>query len=356
MKKLEYTVEFVTPAFLGNAEQSAQWRTPPFKTLLRQWWRVLNANLSIEELRKKEGELFGVALDDTGLQSRVRIRLGKWSTGTLKDWKKIGDVNHPEVGNMDSSLYLGYGPIAKGAKLKSNAAIQSKENATFTLIVDDKKISGSGLQLSDAVQLAHWFGTLGGRSRNGWGSAQFVSKGEPLQSFDQLMQSPLVKKISLPLSDCLSFDYPSALGKDEQGALIWKAKASANNWEDAMKKLAEIKIAMRTSFVFKHGDGSPMEDRHILSYPVTNHVTIDYEYSFNKIKNKYSTKARLPNQLRFKVHKTSDGKFLPVAFHFPVKTPKNVFANGIEKMTKNDQLAVWKKAHAKMDELMERLK
>ncbi len=29
MNKLEYTVRFVTPAFLGNAEQKGQWRTPP---------------------------------------------------------------------------------------------------------------------------------------------------------------------------------------------------------------------------------------------------------------------------------------------------------------------------------------
>lgn len=28
MTKLEYTVRFLTPAFLGNAEQSGQWRTP----------------------------------------------------------------------------------------------------------------------------------------------------------------------------------------------------------------------------------------------------------------------------------------------------------------------------------------
>ncbi len=43
MKKLEYQVAFTTPAFLGNADQQAQWRTPPFKALLRQWWRVVHA-------------------------------------------------------------------------------------------------------------------------------------------------------------------------------------------------------------------------------------------------------------------------------------------------------------------------
>jgi CRISPR-associated protein Cmr1 len=38
MVKQTYTVRFVTPAFLGNVEQQGQWRTPPFKALLRQWW------------------------------------------------------------------------------------------------------------------------------------------------------------------------------------------------------------------------------------------------------------------------------------------------------------------------------
>jgi len=41
MKVLRYKVEFLCPAFLGNAEQNGQWRTPPFKALLRQWWRVV---------------------------------------------------------------------------------------------------------------------------------------------------------------------------------------------------------------------------------------------------------------------------------------------------------------------------
>ena len=36
MQEMSYEVKFLTPAFLGNAEQSGQWRTPPFKALLRQ--------------------------------------------------------------------------------------------------------------------------------------------------------------------------------------------------------------------------------------------------------------------------------------------------------------------------------
>ena len=44
MLTLHYTLSFNTPAFLGNAEQQAQWRTPPIKALIRQWWRVVKAS------------------------------------------------------------------------------------------------------------------------------------------------------------------------------------------------------------------------------------------------------------------------------------------------------------------------
>ena len=84
-----YQLSFTTPAFLGNARQDAQWRTPPIKALLRQWWRVAWAAErkfagSVEDMRREEGLLFGNAwlshlkhgkpIHDH-CQSRVRLRL-----------------------------------------------------------------------------------------------------------------------------------------------------------------------------------------------------------------------------------------------------------------------------------------
>jgi CRISPR-associated protein Cmr1 len=37
MRRLEYQVSFMTPAFLGNVEQAGQWRTPPFEVLSLKW-------------------------------------------------------------------------------------------------------------------------------------------------------------------------------------------------------------------------------------------------------------------------------------------------------------------------------
>lgn len=179
MKKLEYRMSFTTPAFLGNAEQQAQWRTPPFKALLRQWWRVAaakNHNHQHQALRATEGRLFGNAwIENDFRKSEVRLRLDRWDTGRLrrdawpgKDEKRL---THPEVTNKDGNtipvgaeLYLGYGPLnydkdKKATVLRSIAAIQPNETATLRLAWPK-----DADMLANVMQLIHWFGTLGGRS------------------------------------------------------------------------------------------------------------------------------------------------------------------------------------------------
>ncbi len=103
MTKLEYTVSFATPAFLGNADQQAQWRTPPFKAMIRQWWRVVKAphfSYDVIELRKEEARLFGSASDTESSRSgksRIAVRLSSWRHGVMDQWQSTERVHHPEV-------------------------------------------------------------------------------------------------------------------------------------------------------------------------------------------------------------------------------------------------------------------
>lgn len=178
MRQLSYCIRFTTPAFLGDAEQNGRWRTPPFKALLRQWWRVVNGNTNVVKLREEEGRLFGAANDKAGSsqKSQVRIRLDSWSVGRLGNpWGEDPRVFHPEVGqngrNVGSHLYLGYGPLVyegrHGTNLRNNAAIQAGETRVLRLTWPEHVQS-----IKDTLQLMQWFGTLGGRSRNGWGSLE----------------------------------------------------------------------------------------------------------------------------------------------------------------------------------------
>lgn len=319
MIELRYRMSFTTPAFLGNAEQTGQWRTPPVKALLRQWWRVAfsadhQGRGSVTAMRSAEGRLFGVAADREGdsRKSRLRLRLSHWKLGALKSWDGLeqSSVPHPEVERTGYKVgphaYLAFGPL-DGPKLsdKVNAAIAAKDEAEL-LIAFPADAEADRLRM--ALRLLNLYGTLGGRSRNGWGSFSLT----PTDGSTAL-PTGLAPSLTLPWNDALTHDWPQAIGKDETGPLIWQTDA-VPDWRAAMRRLAEVKIALRTqeAFEFPHAraDGR-IHPRHWLSYPVTNHEVFDWKRQ----------ELRLPNSLRFKVRSDVDGKLRGVVFHMPCLPP-----------------------------------
>lgn len=304
MKTFEYTLRFTIPAFLGDAEQNGAWRTPPIKALLRQFWRMDYArrarwNVDLNQMRAAEAALFGHAGDrDNSRQSRLRIRLDHWDQGRLSRWQaETARVRQPEVERpIDPQLYLGYGPLVlpKGAQattLKKNAAIQAKEEAKLRIAAPEEHVES----IANALQLASRFGSLGGRSRNGWGSFELLGEQVPA--------------CTMPLRDwreALALDWPHALGTNGGSPLLWATEEMAD-WQAVMRTLAEVKIHFRTALKFTGGNNSPViEPRHWLSYPVTNHSVTAW-----------GGNARLPNSLRFKVARTASGKLRGLVFHMP---------------------------------------
>lgn len=360
MKKLEYTVRFATPAFLGDAFQNGRWRTPPFKALLRQWWRVAYAadrrfQMNVGEMRREEGLLFGHAwLDDdrdergqkvAARKSLVRVRLDQWDEGeaTKEKWGQQDSasqkVSHPEVGSIGPLLYLGYGPLDAErvtrpgqtraeykTVLKRNAAIQAGEFATFSIAVPEEH----AVKLQRALWFIDRYGTVGGRSRNGWGSLSLTSlNGTPALSGELP---------SRPWREALRLDWPHAIGGEEESStLVWATKPFAD-WKQLMRELAIVKIGLRTQFVFPNAPPThrSVEPRHWLSYPITTHTTRAWDRG-----------ARLPNSLRFKVRlDLNDPKNLVgIIFHVPCRPPSEF---------KPDAGAIartWQAVHALLDEL-----
>lgn len=350
MVKQAYTVRFITPAFLGDAEQNGTWRTPPFKALLRQWWRISAAkqyNYNGQDLRKKEGQLFGNAwLDNNFQRSKVRIRLEEWRQGKMQTWREPEKkVNHPEVKfPVDAQLYLGYGPLTydkatKKAGLKINAAIQADESNSLSIAHSHSNETTD--VLTRTLLFIHWFGTLGSRSRNGWGS--LALEGQDIKPLTRDHAS--LQAITRPLSDCLELDWPHAIGKDKKGLLIWRTPEHTN-WQEVMKQLAKIKIAFRTALHFDPARLNHIDQRHVIAYPVTHH-------NFNP----WGNQARLANQLRFKVSKTTQG-YVGMAYHLPCSIPNEL----LDKLNPADrtwitgqQLTVWQTVHGILDQQMQRI-
>ncbi len=332
MQRKTWKIAFATPAFLGNAEQQAQWRTPPFKALLRQWWRILRWNDGIRDivtLHREEGRWFGVAADDGGSsqQSQVRIHLAEtWSTGSPVDWPKIAGLTHPEVKvPVQADLYLGFGPIT--TKSRRTAILPDAHNELRIASPDD-------FPLDDLLKLIAWFGTLGSRSRNGWGSLLIEGMPSPTRD-DKLLQ-----RITRPLDTCLREDWPHALGRDDNGPLIWKTAAKAS-WREVMQELARVKIAFRTQPRLSL-DGvrdGVFADRHVLAYPVTHHSVGEWDNN-----------ARLANQLRFKVLKEGV-QFIGVAFHLPCALPLQLR----QPVQISRQADIWRAVHSVLDQNMTRL-
>ena len=390
MEKLEFIIRFITPAFLGNADQQGQWRSPPFKALLREWWRIVAAfNLLRngsspktlhQEIRNEEGLLFGHAWLEYprqekktwAMKGRVRFRLSNWECGGLNaiesitgskmichkevDLSRLPDnirrryycEEHKSYHKVDPLVYLGFGPhTTKG--IKNKPAIGPDESVKWQLLISP---SVKTHNISQSLNLIHWFGTVGGRSRNGWGSVSIENANTDslrLTSVDALICGEAASNLmnfSRPLEDCLQLDWPHALGKSANGRLlIWKSRNSFPNWSQAMQELARVKISFRTALPVPAGHAG---DRHILAYPVTNHKVRDW-FEHGKDTN------RLANQLRFKVVQDKNKRCWALAYHLPCGLPKMLQERLQNKIGLDKQRNIWTKVHDILDKEMYRI-
>ena len=352
MTVLNYRVGFNTPAFLGNAEQQGQWRAPPFKALLRQWWRVVTAHqhgFAWDRVLQQENALFGSAGDDKdGGKSKVQLRLSRWDAGSLTALPFMARHRHPDVGkDVESALYLGYGPVTGGGIRKAIAP--GTDQAALQL----RCPTADAQDIGKAMQLIGWFGCLGSRARNGWGSREV--QGVRVMGLEDLNDATLAQQApTRPLADAmqdrLAGEWPHAIGQCGDGRpSVWRvvqgkklnpdgtgAYLGFDNWTGVMERLAELKIGLRTSFELRAGGPhARVEGRHMLAYPVTHHALSGLD------------NARMANPLRFKVGQTQSGKYFGMLVHLPCVMPAAMFKpSRVPVPEVSCQIAVWRQVHA----------
>ena len=335
LRKLEYKVSFATPAFLGNAEQQGQWRTPPFKALLRQWWRVVYGARNPSdhaELRQTEGRLFGNAwLKDSrnggnSLHSKslVQLRLAPWAGGTLgaEDWPPGGQMERVTTtrdgkSSVPADVYLGFGPVLPKSKLRG-AAINTNEQAHLRIVFSSEVSAKWHEEVADAMALVQWFGSMGSRSRNGWGSLLLKPLDDGTPDIPELVVRPdLLARVSRSWEDCLDLDWPHALGRDEKGIpLVWISEP-LDNWRLAMGRLANVRVAVRQTAKAIRGPGTA-GGIHLLGYPAGSGRNDPWQLPLRN----QGPELRLASQLRFKVLPHGDGKrVVAVVFHLPCRLP-----------------------------------
>lgn len=243
----------------------------------------------IERMRCEEGQIFGTARGDgsgnqDSLRSKVELRLSDWNVAA----EQLGAFQN------DTALkYLGYGRTEhkvlnvtsspKGVELKMRYPAHHED------------------VLLNAISLMNLFGTIGGRSRNGWGSISVQSKGVPLPN--------VTVRYTRPWRDAMDLNWPHAIGEDDKGPLIWQSTDHQVGWQNPMRLFHSVR---KEIFRKKH-------------FPSPQSGT------------------RIPNSLRFKVvREIQNGNgYVAVLFHAPCKTEYGQEYNQIKK---------WELLHAELDQ------
>lgn len=302
-----YTVRFLTPAFLGDAEQNGAWRTPPFKALLRQWWRVAyvrgrepTATL-VSKMRETEGRLFGNAWLDADEDDRTAGR----KTGTCRSVIRLRLEAANGGDAWTRGTQQGVAPLSSGLDTSYSwfGLIKRKDRETKSDVPDRTGIKVAGVESERALKLAipeerveeidttlrmiNTFGQIGSRARTGWGAIQ-IDRMEP-HTVDELLT------FSRDYKACLDHDWAHALGRDGQGAWVWVSTHDIKDWAAALTKVAALRKEIRT-FLKGQSDLRPLLG--------------------------FADATRMPSPLRWRVFRAPKGDSLGVrVFALPHKIP-----------------------------------
>lgn len=344
-KNIELQLEFITPAFIGDAFGKGELRTPPFKHLIRFWWRIAvakNFNYIWNRIRDEELSIFGSTQNTTSSKSRISISLKEWREYANNNWSPLARIKHPRVQlPVYADLYLGYGPLSYDKNTGHTAVTRPRTYIPYgtkikVILNNDpiNPVSTKDFPYEDIIKLIHWFGTIGSRGTNGWGSLQCIScvvDNKPLQIPDSLPNRQDLIRFVCPLAQCLTRDFPSAIAEYNGRIGVWVG-ASSTRLVEAMNFLAAMRVQIDTSVQVTN----QLSERHILSYPVTHHNVNQWPSSF----------SRLQNQVIFKVFRVSKNQntFTPVIVHLAHSLP-NPIAKVLQSPILQRQTNIWQSVY-----------
>ncbi len=239
---MEITVncKIITPMFLGDADgKTAVLRPPSIKAALRFWWRALHGDLSLAELKSREGEIFGSS-SGNATKSRVSInvtpKLLSTSQKELIGSKKLV-ITSRHTFQINLIEYLSYGTYNfknHGIYRYNRQYILPDQKFTINLVFQDTQYSKDVIK---ALSVLSKFGGLGSKSRNGFGSFKILETSSNFSDIkiDRQMFSPNIPKYSAFSSEMK----------------LWRTDKT-KSWIGALSKLAAAYHYARNNIESKH--------------------------------------------------------------------------------------------------------
>lgn len=284
-KNTEFPLKFLSPCFLGGADQNAEFRSAPIKYALRQWWRILYGP-EYANIKNEEDSRFG----STDVASRIRfyvegdISSVKIDTGFSKGAKilvKSKGSSFP-INILD---YLAYGHYEY--KDGQNHYLHSwlPSGKSFKLLCSYP--AAFEAELRSILCGMTSFGCVGSRSRNGFGS---------LHLLNQIPQS-----LELPdFSSRNPVEYPT-LNKLSK---LFVTKNGYDSWEEALSQAGIAYKKARSALESRHS----FDRRGLIARP----IEVKKETISPSIKN-----GRCPKQFFLRVV-MKDEKFFGQILSLPI--------------------------------------
>jgi CRISPR-associated protein Cmr1 len=164
VKRLTFDLEFITPAFIGGANQQAELRPASFVGLLRWWWRALKGECNIENLRAEEVKIFG------GIAKNLRKEEIKMASPVYL--RMEGNIRKGRDLTNECRLNAGLGYLYHFVTVRGKREfIEPGSRLKLTLIGKDEFLKHYIASLWALVFL----GGVGSRSRRGGGNLRVVS-------------------------------------------------------------------------------------------------------------------------------------------------------------------------------------
>lgn len=154
-----YECSIITPLFLVSADpQQVELRAPSFKGGIRFWWRALNGNLGIKDMKKKEAELFGASNETIG-RSKLCLCIPA---------KQLEKIDYPPVPHWEDK------PEKKSSRIPRLPAAEPEQRFQVLLTSTGDKTTHEKYQAIFEVALL--LGGFGKRSRRGFGSIEIIKR------------------------------------------------------------------------------------------------------------------------------------------------------------------------------------
>lgn len=311
--QVTFECEVITPMFLGNANpREAELRPPSIKGAMRFWWRAMNAGLPLAELKRKESEIFGGVPENESKEdekigkSKVLIRvMNKAVNFSNQTFQLYPTIITNQGYKLDSLVFMGYG---KGLPPSKKQGRPNNEWSQYIVPKSVFEITFISLDI-DLIQehvktfrVLEYFGGVGGKSRNGFGSFKIHSmkiKGEGLKIPD-FSPTSLFNLSKLP-------SFPAFSNK----AKLIKGKNENSSWHEAMNDLAIAYYSAKSQLV--KTDKIPESNTFGNKKEFVGMLLKDTSI---KLKEKPN---RIPKPYFMKIDQTNSGKYLWRILYLPSK-------------------------------------